>query len=116
MNQLTYRQEGDYLVPNLTLPPETPRILGKYGRQRLQFLKEHRPILYTNMKMSLTLNEHLAHIDETATAQVEQTVKRMAVAEGVTEELKAADQIAWVQRMNNIRHRAEEMVESLIYG
>ena len=106
----TYRQEGDYLIPNL-LPPEgsdTP--LGKYGRLRRSFLKEHHRGIYTSMLLNGSLWTHLHEIDKSCTEQMERIVSQIAKQENVTEALKAADQMEWVRRMNNIRNRAEEIV------
>ena len=106
----TYRQEGDYLIPNLALPGEPEYQIGKYGRMRCSYLKEHRPILYTNLLASGTLHRHLAKIDQACNERMEIIVPAMAKQEGVTETLKAADQMEWVCRMNSIRSRAEEIV------
>lgn len=113
--ELTYRQEGNYLIPNLYLdqPQEAP---GKYGLLRKHFLKEHQRGIYTGMLLNGTLQGHLLEIDRIAREQVEQTMDTMAKTEGVTEALKARDQMAWVTRMNNIKQRAEEVVfRELIY-
>ena len=106
----TYRQEGDYLIPNLALPDNGNYEIGKYGRMRLDYLKEHRKILYTNYLMEGTLSKHLSEIDQACNERMDNIVSAMAKREGVTEELKAADQMEWVRRMNNIRNRAEEIV------
>lgn len=106
----TYRQEGDYLIPNLALPNDGNYEIGKYGRMRLNYLKEHRKILYTNYLMEGTLSKHLSEIDQACNERMDNIVSAMAKREGVTEELKAADQMEWVRRMNNIRNRAEEIV------
>ena len=106
----TYRQEGDYLIPNLALPNDGNYEIGKYGRMRLNYLKEHRKILYTNYLMEGTLSKHLSEIDQACNERMDNNVSAMAKREGVTEELKAADQMEWVRRMNNIRNRAEEIV------
>ena len=106
----TYRQEGDYLIPNLALPNDGDNEIGKYGRMRLAYLKEHRKILYTNYLMEGTLSKHLSEIDQACNERMDNIVSAMAKREGVTEELKAADQMEWVCRMNNIRNRAEEIV------
>ena len=106
----TYRQEGDYLIPNLALPNDGNYETGKYGRMRLNYLKEHRKILYTNYLMEGTLSKHLSEIDQACNERMDNIVSAMAKREGVTEELKAADQMEWVRRMNNIRNRAEEIV------
>ena len=112
----TYRQEGDYLIPNLALPEEPEYQIGKYGRMRRSYLKEHRPILYTNLLTSGTLHRHLAEIDQACNERMEIIVSDMARQEDVTEALKAADQMEWVRRMNNIHSRAEEIVlTELVY-
>ena len=106
----TYRQEGDYLIPNLTLPNDDDYEIGKYGRMRLDYLKEYRKILYTNYLMEGTLLKHLSEIDQACNERMENLVPAMAKQEGATEALKAADQMEWVCRMNNIHNRAEEIV------
>lgn len=112
---LEYTQQGDYLLPNLALPEE-PRI-GKYGRMRKHYLKEHHSGIYSGMLLNGTLNSHLEEIDQQATEMMERLVTAMAKQENVTEELKATDQMAWVGQMNNIRQRAEEVVKAeLIYA
>ena len=112
----TYRQEGDYLIPNLALPDEPEYQIGKYGRMRRSYLKEYRKILYTNYVMEGTLWGHLSEIDQACNERMENIVHAMAKQEGVTEALKAADQMEWVRRMNNIRNRAEEIVlHELVY-
>ena len=99
----TYRQVGDYQI-------------GKYGRMRRCYLKEHRKILYTNYVMEGTLFKHLSEIDQACNERMETIVSAMAKQEGVTEALKATDQIEWVRRMNNIHNRAEEIVlHELVY-
>ena len=112
----TYRREGDYLLPNLLPPVPRSYRLGKYGRMRQKYLKEHRSPIYTAMFLRGTLFEHLAEIDRTCTEQVEQIVAQMAEREGVTESLKTSDQLAWVQKMNNIQNRADEIIlADLVY-
>ena len=106
----TYRQEGDYLIPNLALPNDGDYEIGKYGRMRLNYLKEHRKIFYTNYLMEDTLSKHLSEIDKACNESMDNLVSAMAMQEGVTEELKAKDQMEWVRRMNNIRNRVEEIV------
>ena len=112
----TLGADGIY-YPNLELPEdETPRY-GKYGRMRRTYLREHHEGLYTGLLLSGKLNAHLNEIDETAHARIELMTKQMAVAQGVTEELKAKDQMTWVGAMNNIRNTAEEIIYSeLIYA
>ena len=106
----TYRREGDYLIPNLVLPDIGDNQIGKYGRMRRRYLKEHRSILYTNLLTSGNLRCHLAEIDQACNERMENIVSAMAKQEGVTEALKAADQMEWVRRMYSIRNRAEEIV------
>ena len=109
-------QEG-YRLPNLLMPQEAETHLGKYAELRRQYLKEHRRVLYTNLKTSGQLAAHLAEIEETAQKMVTQAVAQMVKAEGVTEELKAADPRRWTGLMNNLKHSAEEAVLSdLIYS
>ena len=113
--ELTYRQEGDYLLPNLEVP-ESPKI-GKYGMLRRDFLRKHHDGIYTGMLLRGTLNQHLEETDRQATEMVENLTSRMAQQEGVDERLKASQQMLWVQRVNNIRQRAEEIVlNDLIYA
>ena len=112
----TYRQEGDYLIPNLALPDEPEHQIGKYGRMRRSYLKEYRPVLYANLITSGTLYRHLAEIDQACNERMAIIVSAMAKREGVTEALKAADQMEWVHRMNSIRSRAEKIVlAELVY-
>ena len=114
---LTYRREGDYNLPNLLPPQETEVHLAKYALLRRKFRKENRRLTYTNLLTSGKLNSHLMEIERTALTRLEQMVPQMAKAEGVTEELKATDQMKWVGLMNNIRHSAEEVILSeLIYS
>lgn len=113
----TYRQKGDYLIPNLALPDEPEYQIGKYGRMRRSYLKEHRKVLYTNLTVSGTLFEHLAEIDRSCNERMEIIETVMAKQEGVTEALKAVDQMEWVRRKNSIRNRAEEIVlTELVYA
>lgn len=113
----TYRQEGDYLIPNLTLPDEPEYQIGKYGHLRRSYLKEYHPVLYANFLTSGTLHRHLAEIDQACNERMEIIVSDMAKQEGVTESLKAADQMEWVRRMNSIHSRAEEIVlTELVYA
>ena len=112
----TYRQLGDYLIPNHTLPAEPEYRFGKYGRMRRSYLKENRPVLYANLLTSGTMHRHLAEIDQACNERMETIVPAMAKQEGVTEALKAADQMEWVRRMNNIHNRAEEIIlTELVY-
>ena len=112
----TYRQVGDYFIPSITLPDDGEYQIGKYGRMRRSYLKEYRKILYNNYVLEGTLFRHLAEIDQACNERIENIVSAMAKQEGVTEALKAADQIEWVCRMNSIRNRAEEIVlHELVY-
>ncbi len=111
----TYRQEGDYLLPNL-LAPEEPNI-GIWSHRRRKYLKEHRRILYNSMLYSGRLNTHLEDVDKTASEMFGRLVQQMASQQGICEELKAQDQMTWVAAMNNIRSAAEEVInEELIYA
>lgn len=111
-----YRWEGDYLIPNLTLPDTGDYTIGKYGRMRRTYLKEHHPAFYSTLILDGTLFKHLAEIDQACNERMEVITTAMAKQEGVTEALKAADQMEWVRRMNNIRNRAEEVVlQELVY-
>ena len=112
----TYRQEGDYLIPNLSLPDEPEYQIGKYGRMRRSYLKEYRKTLYNNYVLEGTLFKHLSEIDKACNERMGILVSAMAKQEGVTEALKAANQMEWVRRMNSIRSRAEEIVlTELVY-
>ena len=112
----TYRQVGDYFIPNLVLPDTGDYQIGKYGRMRRSYLKEHRKIFYTSYVMEGTLFKHLSEIDQACNERKETIVHAMAKQEGVTEVPKAADQMEWVRRMNNIRNRAEEIIlHELVY-
>ena len=114
--EITYRMQDGFQVPNLLMPQTPEAHLGKYAELRRAYLKKHRRVLYTNLKTSGKLAEHLAEIEQTARKMVEQTVARMAQAEGVTEELKATDPLRWTGLMNNLRHSAEELVLSDLIG
>ena len=112
----TYRQVGVYFIPNITLLDDGEYQISKYGRMRRSYLKEYRKILYNNYVLEGTLFRHLAEIDQACNERIENIVSAMAKQEGVTEALKAADQIEWVRRMNSIRNRAEEIVlHELVY-
>jgi len=111
-NGIEYVRQGDYYIPNLTVPNETEYQIGKYGSLRRTFLKEHHNWLYSTMLMQGTLLKHLAEIDETCHSTLKDMMSKMAEQEGVTEQLKATDQMAWVQKMNSIKHRAEEFIFS----
>ncbi|MBQ9720731.1 MAG: TnpV protein [Oscillospiraceae bacterium] len=106
---LTYTTRGDYQYPDLTLPEPEVKPLGKYGLMHKKYLKQSKPATYNRLLLSGTLTAHLAEIDATATEMVSSLTAQMAQTEGVTESLKAENQMLWVQMMNNIRQRAEEI-------
>ena len=113
---INYIRSGDYFIPDLKLPEET-RPIGKWGRMYREYLKENHPIQYTNLVLSCMLWTYLADLNEQAQERLDRIMQQMKEAEGVTEALKAADPMAWVQRMNSIRNRAEEIIrEELIYN
>ena len=113
----TYEQQGDYLIPCLTLPTEEEKSIEIWGQRHLRYLKTHRKITYINLLTSGKLNSYLADIDEQAVDMFSRLVKHMAEREGVTEKLKAENQMEWVRLMNNIRNRATEIVTAnLIYN
>ena len=108
----TYTMQGDYRMPNITLPAEDERPIGVWGQRRLRYLKQHHKVLYYNLLTSGKLHSHLADTEEQAQTLFSRLVKEYAEKESVTEQLKSADQIAWVRRMNNIRERATEIVNA----
>ena len=103
-----YQQNGDYLLPNFGVP-ECPKV-GVWGERRRKYLCEHQKALYTAMMLSDTLNTHLGEVDHTATEMYDRLTSQLAAQEGITEQLKATNQMEWVQQMNNIRSRAAEVV------
>ena len=109
-NGLWYERIGDYYIPVLTLSSEEQRSIGKWGRMHREYLKEHRPILFNDLILSGQLWTYLADLNEQAQERLSVIVEQMKEAEGVTEDLKAADQMAWVGAMNSIRNRAEEII------
>ena len=116
-NGLWYELQGDYYIPCLVLDEEDTRPIGMWGRKYLRYIKEHRPVLHTTLLISGKLNSHLAEIDMQATEMFDRLVKQLTENEGITEQIKAQDQMAQVGAMNNIRNRAEEIVLSeLIYN
>ena len=111
-NGLWYELQGDYYIPCLTLGEEDTRPIGKWGRKHLQCIKEYRPVLYTVLLLGGKLSSHLAEIDASATEMYDLLMKQMAEKEGINEQLKAKDPMAWVGAMNNIRNAAEEIVNA----
>ena len=117
MEELTYTKNGDYLIPDLSLTEQQETPLGKYGRMRKTYLKEHRPILWNRMILSETLYPHLREIDETANRRLEQMMPELMKLNGVTEGLKAEDPMKCVGLMNNLKAQAEETIlAELIYN
>ena len=108
--EITYSKYGDYYLPNLVLSEEEPATYGRFGRMRLKYLKEHRRATYTNLKTSGQLIHHLNEVDRKANEMLRLLIEQMAQVQGITEQLKAENQIAWVGAMNNIRSVAEETV------
>lgn len=116
-NGLWYELQGDYYLPCLVVTPKEKQAIGIWGRKHLQYLKEHRPVLYSELTLSGKLHSHLAAIDDQARNRLSLLIAQLANAEGINEQLKERDQMAWVRAMNNIRNRAEEVILSdLIYG
>ncbi len=111
-NGLWYELQGDYYIPYLTLDEEDAQPIRMRGRKYLRYIKEHRPVLHTTLLLSGKLNSHLAEIDNRATEMFDQLVKQLSEKDGVTERIKAQDQMAWVGAMNNIRNAAEEIVNA----
>ena len=109
MEQITYIKTGDYYVPDWKLPEET-RPIGRWGRMHRDSLKEHRPVVFNQLVLSGALWTYLADINEQAQQRMEVLVKQMMASEGVTEGLKEANLMEWVQRINNIRNRAEDII------
>ena len=117
MTSLNYKKTGDYQIPNLTLQNTQTQELGKYGRMRWTYLKEHRPILYNRLILSEKLYPHLAEIDQTANRRMEQLMDDLTKANGLTEQMKSENQMLWVQTMNNLKSQAEETIlTELIYS
>ena len=116
-NSLWYELIGDYYIPVLVLTAEEQRPIGKWGRMHRDYIKEHRPILFNDLVLSGQLWTYLADMNEQAQNRLEAIIDQMKASEGVTEELKAADQMAWIGAMNSIRNRAEEIIlREMIYG
>ena len=117
MMKIPYKQEGDYLIPDLTLPSQSEKPLGKYGRMRLNYLKEHHKGLYTVMLLNGTLMDHLQEIDESAYRRLEQMMPEMMEKARITEELKANDPKEWIKQMNSIKVQIEEIIQNeLVYA
>ena len=114
---IEYHLEGDYYIPNLTIPKQEKIILNKYGRMRLNYLKEHKKVEYSIMLMDGTLNSHLKEIQETAQDRVEQIINQLKEKSNLTENMKNTDMLYWVGMMNNLKNEAEEIVfKEIIYS
>ena len=109
-NSLTYTMNGDYQIPDLKLTEQPEKPLGKYGRMRKAYLKEHRPLIYNQLLLTEKLYPHLLEIDETANSRLEQMMPQLAKDAGATEELKARDPMRWVGLMNTCKAQAEEIL------
>ncbi len=108
--EITYSKYGDYYLPDLVLSEEEPATYGRFGRIRLKYLKEYRRVAYINLKTSGQLIHHLNEVDREANEMLQLLIEQMAQAQGITEHMKAADQLAWVGAMNNTRNAAREVV------
>ena len=111
-NGLRYEKQGDYYIPCLSIPKEENKSIGIWGQRHLRYIKQHKRVFYTNLLTSCKLNSYLADIDEQAEDMFSRLVKDLAEKENVTEKLKAENQMLWVQKMNNIRNRATEIVNA----
>ena len=111
-NNLTYTKVGDYWIPNLALPEQPDRDLGKYGRMRQTYLKEHRPVLWGDLTLKGTLFQHCLEIEDTANSRLERMMPQLAKVAGATEQLKASDPMMWVGLMNSCKAQAEEIILS----
>ena len=109
-NSLTYTRNGDYQIPDLKLTEQPEKPLGKYGRMRKAYLKEHRPLIYNQLLLTEKLYPHLIEIDETAQSRLEQMMPQLAKDAGATEQLKASDPMRWVGLMNTCKAQAEEIL------
>lgn len=115
--EITYTNHEGFYLPNLTLPRKEEASFGRYGRLRLKYLKEHRRALYINLLTAGELAQHLSEVDQQAQEMLELLVRQMAQEQGITEQMKAEDQMAWVGAMNNVRSAAEEVVmREVVFG
>ena len=113
--KLEYIQNGDYLIPNLALSEQPTQPIGKYGRMRKTYLQEHRPVLFNSLLLSEKLYPHLLEIDQTANERLERLMPPLMQAAGITEHLKATDQMKWVGLMNTVKAQAEEIIFTDLY-
>ena len=117
MSEITYTKQGDYLIPDLTLPTEPELQLGRYAMMHRNYLEQNKRVTYLNLLTSGKLNEHLYQTEQTALSRLELLTKQLAAEQGVTEELKEKAPMQWVGLMNNIRSQAEEVIlNELIYN
>ena len=117
MNAITYSRQGDYLIPDLTLPTEQEIPLGRYAQMHRDYLKQHKRVTYLNLLTSGRLNGHLHEVEQTALQRLELLTKQLSAEQGVTEELKARDQMKWVGLMTSLKAQAEEIILSeLVYN
>ena len=115
--EITYTSHEGFCLPNLTLPRKEDASFGRYGRLRLKYLKDHRRVLYINLLTAGELAQHLSEVDQQAQEMLELLVRQMAQEQGITEQMKAEDQMAWVGAMNNVRSAAEEVVmREVVFG
>ena len=115
--ELTYTKVNDYNIPGLVLPPQPEGTLNRWGRARLNYLREHKPLIHAHMMTQGLLWSHMLEMQKTAAARIDLLTAQMAQAQGVTEELKAHDQMQWLGMMNNIRHSVEDTVmRELMYA
>lgn len=113
-NGLWYEKQGDYFIPCLSLPEEEDKPVGIWGQRHLRYIKQHKRVFYTTLLTSCKLNSYLADVNEQADEMFFRLAKQLAEKENITEKLKAENQMLWVQRMNNIRNRATEVVNAEI--
>ncbi len=117
MTEITYSRNGDYFIPDIVLKEKQHKPLGKYGRMRKDYLKNHRPALWNRLILKDTLSEHLCEIDAIANARFDALLPLYSESYGITEELKATDQMEWVRRMNNIISAIEEIIlNEIVYA
>ncbi len=117
MTEITYTRQGDYSLPDLTMPEQPQTELGVFAQMRLKFLKTQHKILYYNLLTSAKLTQHLAEVEQRALQMEDSVLRQMAQKEGVTEKLKADDPMKWTRLMNNLRHSAREIVmNEVIYA
>ena len=115
--EITYTNHEGFCLPNLTLPRKEDASFGRYGRLRLKYLKDHRRVLYINLLTAGELAQHLSEVDQQAQEMLELLVRQMAQEQGITEQMKAEDQMAWVGAMNNVRSAADEVVmREVVFG